>query len=92
MGAGLPSEASVKYSNSVIETISLPLHERQIQLAYEYMDLVEKQFDSKKSPVRAHLNKFCISFVAFASHPKIISARKLLNLPKKTSGLESIRA
>ena len=82
-GAGLPSEASVKYSNSVIETISLPLHERQIQLAYEYMDLVEK-YPTQKSPVRAHLNKFLYSsFVAFASHPKIISARKLLNLPKK---------
>ena len=80
---GFRKQASVKYSNSVIETISLPLHERQIQLAYEYMDLVEK-YPTQKSPVRAHLNKFLYSsFVAFASHPTIISARKLLNLPKK---------
>ena len=70
-------------SMQIFKTIQKSLHERQVQLSYEYMEFV-KLYPTHKSNVRAHLNKFLYSsFVAFESHPTVKHARQLLNTPKK---------
>eukprot|EP00945_MAST-04E_sp_MAST-4E-sp1_P000010 g10.t1 len=69
--------------NKKDNAVFMPLHERQLHLAEEYMQLV-KLYPTARSNIRAHLNKFFFSvFSAFGDKIEVQEARSKLNNPDK---------